>query len=58
MKNFENLYFSNFSCPWIHFLLKLTVVLAGNYMFKVNNRNARTKSEMCSKLTIKTPERR
>ena len=27
------------------------------YMFKVNNRN-RTKFEMCSKLTIKTPERR
>ena len=28
----------------------------GNYMFKVNNRNARTRSEICSKLTIKTPE--
>ena len=31
---------------------------AGNYMFKVNNRNTRTKCEICSKLTIKTPERR
>ena len=31
---------------------------AGNYMFKVNNRNTRTRSEICSKLTIKTPERR
>ena len=31
---------------------------AGNYMFKVNNRNTRTKCEVCSKLTIKTPERR
>ena len=31
---------------------------AGNYMFKVNNRNARTRCEICSKLTIKTPERR
>ena len=31
---------------------------AGNYTFKVNNRNTRTKCEICSKLTIKTPERR
>ena len=28
----------------------------GNYMFKVNNRNTRKKCEICSKLTIKTPE--
>ena len=27
-------------------------------MFKVNNRNDRTRCEICSKLTIKTPERR
>ena len=27
-------------------------------MFKVNNRNTRTRCEICSKLTIKTPERR
>ena len=26
-------------------------------MFKDNNRSTRTKSEICSKLTIKTPER-
>ena len=31
---------------------------AGNYMFKANNRNTRTRCEICSKLTIKTPERR
>ena len=31
---------------------------AGNYMFKVNNRNTRTRCEICSKLTIKTPEGR
>ena len=31
---------------------------AGNYMFKVNNRNTRAKFEICSKLTIKIPERR
>ena len=26
--------------------------LAGNYMFKVNNRNIKTRCEICSKLTI------
>ena len=31
---------------------------AGNYMFKVNNRNTRTRCEICSQLTVKTPERR
>ena len=31
---------------------------AGNYIFKGNNRNTRTRCEICSKLTIKTPERR
>ena len=31
---------------------------AWNYMFKVNHRSTRTKCEMCSKLTIKTPELR
>ena len=31
---------------------------AGNYMFKVNNRNTQARCEICSKLTIKTPERR
>ena len=30
---------------------------ASNYMFKVNNRNTRTRCQICSKLTIKTPER-
>ena len=29
-----------------------------NYFFKVNSRNTRTRCEICSKLTIKTPERR
>ena len=28
----------------------------GNYMFKVKNRNTRKRWEICSKLTIKTPE--
>ena len=30
---------------------------ASNYMFKVDNRNTKTRCEICSKLTIKTPER-
>ena len=31
---------------------------AGIYLLKVNKRNTRTRCEICSKLTIKTPERR
>ena len=31
---------------------------AGIYLLKVSNRNTRTRCEICSKLTIKTPERR
>ena len=31
---------------------------AGIYLLKVNNRNTRARCEICSKLTIKTPERR
>ena len=30
----------------------------GIYLLKVNNRNTRTRFEICSKLTIKTPEQR
>ena len=30
---------------------------AGIYLLKVSNRNTRIKCEICSKLTIKTPER-
>ena len=33
-------------------------ILADNYMFKVHNKNSRTRCEICSQLTIKTPERR
>ena len=32
--------------------------IANIYMFKVNSRNTRKKCDICSKLTIKTPERR
>ena len=42
------------------FMVELFVVNgfypAGSYMFKVNNRNTRTKCEICSKLTIKKPQ--
>ena len=31
--------------------------LTGIYSLKANNRNTRTRCEICSKLTIKTPER-
>ena len=30
----------------------------GIYMFKVNNKNIRTRCEICSKITVKIPERR
>ena len=33
-------------------------VSANIYLFKVNNRNSRKRCNICSKLTIKTPERR
>ena len=37
---------------------KYEAYLAGNYMFKFNNRNTRTRCEISPKLTIKIPERR
>ena len=35
-----------------------SLCLANIFLFKVNNRNTRKRCEICSKLTIKTPERR
>ena len=35
---------------------KTTLYQLSIYLFQVNNRNTRAKCEMCSKLTIKTPE--
>ena len=40
------------------FLLTRSAFPANNYLFKVNDRNARKRFEICSKLTIKTPEQR
>ena len=37
--------------------LKVTIP-ANIYQFKVNNSNTKTRCEICSKLTIETPERR
>ena len=34
------------------------IIPAGIYLLKVKNRNTRTRCEICSKLTIKIPERR
>ena len=37
-----------------NFLKLLKIYLVGIYLLKVNNRNTRTRCEICSKLTIKT----
>ena len=44
----------------LHIAVKLSAkhqVPANIYLFKVNNRNTRKRCEICSKLTIKTPDR-
>ena len=38
--------------------LKIGPIPASIYQLKVSNRNTRTRCEICSKLTLKTPERR
>ena len=53
---------------WINIILQNIILMVeipsrvhvypvGIYLLKVNNRNTRTRCEICSKLTIKTPER-
>ena len=47
-----------FFLPYVLFTLfhsQIPYVLAGIYLFKINNRNTRTRCEICSKLTIKIP---
>ena len=39
-------------------IYRMIVYPVGIYLLKVNNRNSRKRCEICSKLTIKTPERR
>ena len=57
---------SNWCLDRFHYLHRRTnrcwrlvwIVQANIYLFKVNDRNTRTRCEMCSKLTLKTPKRR
>ena len=35
----------------------MKLIVANIYLFKVNNRNTKKRCEICSELTIKTPER-
>ena len=43
---------------WIYvFMVILNQIINSMQCFKVNNKNTRKRCEMCSKLTIKTPER-
>ena len=42
----------------IELFVRYLDIPAGIYLLKVNNGNTRTRCEICSKLTIKTPERR
>ena len=60
-------FFLLFKYPWERHILYiggkssspkmlLRITPTGIYLFTVNNRNARTMCETCSKLTIKTPE--
>ena len=49
---------SVFSITWSLKATYLWAMSVGIYLLKGNNRNTRTRCEICSKLTIKTPERR
>ena len=44
--------------PFSESFFELLAFTAGIYLLKVNNINTRTRCEICSKLKIKTPERR
>ena len=46
-------------CCYEEALVHLVILVqASNYMFKVSNKNTRTRRDICSKLTTKTLERR
>ena len=49
---------SSFRFILLGFIRTIDYNPTGIYLFKVNNRNTRTMCEICSWLTIKTPERR
>ena len=42
---------------WYFYGVTRAIYRVGNYMFRVNNRNTGRRCEICSKLTIKAPER-
>ena len=41
---------------FLKYIISMSDIPAGIYLLKVNNRNTRTRCEICSKLTIKTPD--
>ena len=48
----------NFSFDLVFKYVNASITPAGIYLLKVNNRNTRTRCEICSKLTVKIPEQR
>ena len=52
------LFNGNIGLKWVKPVTKTCPFPANNYLFNVNNRNNRKKCEICSKLTMKTPDRR
>ena len=55
---FNSWHLFQFFPVWICWARTYFLFPRGIYLLKVNNRNIRTRYEICSKLTIKTPERR
>ena len=49
--------FDNEICEIIKYFQENLVCSVGNYIIEVNNKNTRTRCEICSKLARKTPER-
>ena len=59
MSSFTYIYFQRFQTIDSTLLLyRTTIFKSGIYLLKFNSRNTRTRCAICSKLTIKTPERR
>ena len=55
-----NIVFKIYLIPWALVIYRKNQqhwIPVGNYMFKVSNRNTRTRCEICSELTIKITER-
>ena len=48
----------NFKNTYWEVAVTIQLFLPSRHLVKVNNRNARARYQICSKLTIKTPERR